>query len=124
MSDIRTLCYRKDIDVAGGSIKGLRARGGFEIIEIEWKNGRLIKAVIKSTLGGNLRLLMPVTMKLSNGAALKKAVGENTNAFYQLEKMPDPVVSDKAKITLPELKTSFLYDISTQPGKIYILIAK
>ncbi len=39
-----------------GSVKGLRARGGFEIKELAWQDGKLTKAEILSTLGGNIRL--------------------------------------------------------------------
>ena len=34
-----------------GSISGIRAIGGFEIVSMEWKDGKLVKAVIKSTFG-------------------------------------------------------------------------
>ncbi|MEP6682221.1 MAG: hypothetical protein ABJA35_03135, partial [Parafilimonas sp.] len=79
---------------------------------------------IKSNLGGNLRLRVPNEIKMSNGAALKEANGDNTNAFYQTEKTAAPIVSDKATITLPQLKETWLYDINTQPGKIYSMVAK
>jgi alpha-L-fucosidase 2 len=105
-----------------GSISGLRARGGFEIVSMEWKDGKIVKAVIKSNLGGNLRLRVPNEMKMSNGAALKEATGDNPNTFYQTEKTAEPIISDKATIALPQLKQTWLYDINTQPGSIYRII--
>ena len=39
-----------------GCVTGLRARGGFEIVKLQWRDGRINHLVIKSTLGGNLRL--------------------------------------------------------------------
>jgi alpha-L-fucosidase 2 len=58
-------------------------------------------------------------IKLNNGIVLQKAVGENANSFYQVEKIPAPIISAKANIQQPELSNTFVYDIATAPGKIY-----
>jgi len=113
-----------DVWMTGGNINGLKARGGFEIINMQWKNGKLVKAVIKSTLGGNLRLRVPNEMKINNGVALKKAMGENKNPFYYIEEITKPIISPKAMITMPALKESFMYDIPTQRGQVYTIISK
>ncbi len=113
-----------DVWKSFGSISGLRARGGFELVSMEWKEGKLIKAVIRSTLGGNLRIRVPNETKLSNGTALKKANGENKNPFYQTEKTPDPIISVKAKLNTTVLKETFVYDIPTQSGQTVTIISK
>ena len=107
-----------------GSIKGIRAQGGFEIVSMEWKDAKLVKLVIKSTLGGNLRLRVPNSMKLTTGSALKKATGKNSNPFYQVEETPAPIISDKATIAPLQLKETMLYDLPTVTGKTYTLVAE
>lgn len=104
-----------------GSVAGLRARGGFEVVSMEWADGKVVKAILKSTIGGNLRLRVPNPMK-ANSAMMKEAKGDNPNSFYAVEKVTDAVVSEKARVTWPELKKTFTYDILTQPNKLYTLI--
>jgi alpha-L-fucosidase 2 len=121
-----------------GSIRGLRARGGFEIMEMEWKEGRVTKLVVKSLLGGNLRLRVPnalqmadsasgksasgVSVKAAGSVPLKPAAGENPNPFYRTEKTPAPIVSPDAAIAPPAVKPTLLYDLPTTKGKVYTLI--
>lgn len=107
-----------------GSITGLRAWGGFEVVSMQWKDAKLVKVVVKSTLGGNLRLRVPNALKLSNGAALKPATGKNANPFYQTEATPAPVISEKANIKPLALKPTLLYDLPTQKGGVYTLVAQ
>jgi len=107
-----------------GSVQGLRARGGFVIQDLEWKEGNITKLVIRSTLGGNLRLRTPNEIMNSNGIALQVASGNNSNAFYYVEQTAAPVISAKATISVPQLKATFVYDIATQAGKTYSFIIK
>jgi alpha-L-fucosidase 2 len=105
-----------------GSVRGLRARGGFEIVDLEWKDAKVAKAVIKSSIGGNLRIRVPNKMILQSGGILKTASGENANEFFQTETTPTPIVSTHAATNLPVLKETFLYDIQTSAGKTYSLV--
>jgi alpha-L-fucosidase 2 len=105
-----------------GSITGLRARGGFEIVSMEWKASKVTKVIIKSALGGNLRLRAPNPLKSKDGSLLKSASGKNPNVFYQAEETPNAIVSPKASIMLPELIETLLYDIRTKKGEVITLI--
>jgi alpha-L-fucosidase 2 len=102
-----------------GSISGLRARGGFEITELEWKYKKIVKLVIKSKLGGNCRLRVHNALIVENNGALLLAKGANPNPFYQVPEIKSPIISEKAKLNKPELKESILYDISTTAGESY-----
>lgn len=105
-----------------GSVSGLRAKGGFEILDMQWKNGRLSRVVIKSNLGGNLRLRVPNVLVKTNRDKLLAGVNKNTNSFYQVDEIQQPVISPLSKIAPAVLKETMLYDLPTSPGKIYTLI--
>jgi alpha-L-fucosidase 2 len=62
-------------------------------------------------------------MKMSKGSGLKEAKGENLNAFYYVEKIEKPIISEKARITSPTLKSTFLYDLPTRAGEVITFVA-
>lgn len=104
-----------------GSIGGLRARGGFEIQNLEWKNGKITNLTIKSVLGGNCRLRVPNELASDGKNVLKAAVGVNPNKFYVIDEVKQPIISEKAKLNRPVVPETILYDIQTKPGEIYTL---
>jgi alpha-L-fucosidase 2 len=107
-----------------GSISGLRARGGFEIVNMEWEDGKITRVIIKSTLGGNCRIRIPNTMVTDAGVILKPAKGINPNIFYKTDVVAAPVISEKAKLNKPNIPVTQVYDIQTKAGMIYALKLK
>lgn len=107
---------------ADGEVKGLRARGGFEVTDMQWKDGKVVSLKVKSTLGGNLRLRTGSALKMANGTALATATGDNSNPLMQPYLMPDPIVADPSKIPATKLPDTYLYDIPTTAGQEIELI--
>jgi len=103
-----------------GLVKGLRARGGFEVQEMVWANGKLLKVILKSVIGGNLRLRVPNQLK-GDGFLLKKAKGRNANPLYTVAETPDALLSENAITSHLVLQQSYLYDMPTSAGKSYTL---
>ncbi|HVN47446.1 MAG TPA: glycoside hydrolase family 95 protein [Bacteroidota bacterium] len=105
-----------------GSVKGLRARGGFEIKLLEWNDGKISKLVIKSNLGGNCRIRSYSPLSIEGSTLMVEASGENANPFYQVPLISTPIISPKIKLETIKLEETFLYDIETVSGKEYTLI--
>jgi hypothetical protein len=53
-----------------GTVKGLRARGGFEITDLAWKNGKILHLTIRSSAGGECRIASDCSLE-SLGFPLK-----------------------------------------------------
>ena len=108
-----------------GSIKGLRSRGGFVIEELSWKEGRLVKAVIKSTIGGNLRIRSYEELALQEGN-LKEVEGDklNENPLFVSQQISRPMISEKAPLRGVELRKTYVYDCPTQAGDVLVLKVK
>lgn len=104
---------------ANGHVEGLVSRGGF-IINMDWENGRIDKAEIKSTLGGNLRLRSYVPLR---GEGLREASGENTNELFVKPEVKGFLHSEEINPRKPVLKKIYEYDLDTSPGKSYIIEA-
>ena len=105
-----------------GKVSGLRARGGFDIVELEWENSKVKKAVIKSNLGGNLRIRTASPIKGGGDAVLIKAQGDNSNDFYQKPVIKSALISSEAKLNAFELPEYYVYDIETKAGGEYVFL--
>ena len=79
---------------ATGNVQGLRARGDFEITNMEWKAGKIVKLSIKSLVGGECKLRVPNALKADAG------VSKNTGDGHD-----------------------YKYSFKTQAGKIYSFMA-
>lgn len=103
-----------------GEVKGIIARGGFEL-DLSWKNGKVNRLVIKSRRGGNCRLrsFTPLT-----GKGIRTAKGENPNELYEVPAVGKPMINEKARLNKVELKRTYLYDLPTEAGKEYIIIGR
>ncbi len=105
-----------------GKVKGLRARGGFEV-DMEWQQGQVAETKVKSDLGGVLRIRSYIPLE-GDGVSLREAVGEVANPLLRSRASEDALVSDETMKSYPELLRVYEYDLDTTPGGVYTLIRK
>ncbi len=101
-----------------GSVEGLKARGGFEV-DIQWGNNELVKATVKSIIGGNCRIRSYFPLK---GRGLKEATGQNPNSFFDVSDIKTPLIHSNVFHPPFQLKKVYEYDISTQKGDVIEII--
>lgn len=103
-----------------GHIKGLLARGGFEI-DITWSEGEVSEVKITSKNGGNCRLRSQTALK---GKGLKRARGNNPNISFETPDVPAPLIHSETDIPPTGIADSFIYDLDTKAGETYLVYKK
>ncbi|MDT0688906.1 glycoside hydrolase family 95 protein [Salegentibacter sp. F188] len=106
-----------------GSVKGIKARGGFEV-DIDWQDNSLKTVIIDSELGGLLRIRTEEVLLDTDGNELPRALQENSNKYYQNPRIKMPIISENAQVELPELPEYNIYDVQTEKGKSYTFKTK
>ena len=107
-----------------GEVKGLRARGGFVIDEI-WNEAKLRSAVVRSTIGGTLRIRSYVPLQLTKGpkgVVLSEAKGDCPNQLLAPASIKQPLQSKELKsLQLLPIRKVYEYDLETTAGQSYEL---
>ncbi|RNI27044.1 glycoside hydrolase family 95 protein [Rufibacter latericius] len=100
-----------------GSIKGLRAPGGFEV-DLNWAGAKPNEIIVQSSLGGTCRIRSYYPL---SGKGLQKATGTNPNPFYQVPATKEPLIASGASLKNTPPRTIYEYDLATKAGKVYRL---
>ena len=102
-----------------GQVSGLRCRGGFEIEDMIWENGKIKSLTIKSNIGGKL-LLRSESLLTFKGEILKKSVGQNTNPFLESQKVKTPLISSLATLKTDSSKKEIpVFEVETKASQSY-----
>jgi alpha-L-fucosidase 2 len=101
-----------------GRIRGVRARGGFEI-DLEWSGGTLSRGELRSTLGGIARIRTSAPIVVA-GTDARTAGGPNPNPFFKVHDPGAPEIADRSKIPPPRTAPGqVVVDLSTVRGGRY-----
>ncbi|WP_157558261.1 glycoside hydrolase family 95 protein [Niabella aurantiaca] len=103
-----------------GAIKGLKARGGFEVA-LSWKAHKLSSATITAVAGGILPVKSAVPLEIKGGRLLKEKAANPFMQPIQTKDFLDHSKQPEAGFVPPEVHT---YYIQTTIGEQIILNAK
>ncbi len=103
-----------------GSVKGLKARGGFEV-DIQWENNKLSKATIACSIDGNCRIRSYYPLKAKG---LKQAKGQNTNPFYVTPEIKVPLNHAASPLSFVNQKKVYEYDVLLKKGEKIIVFTQ
>jgi alpha-L-fucosidase 2 len=106
-----------------GAINGIKTYGGFEL-NIIWENNKVSQIIIQSGLGGNCRIRVPNEVQMKGKTILKPGTGKNSNPFFEIPAVKEPLISPLATISPVTAKNTFLYDFPTEAGKAYTIVIK
>ncbi len=111
-----------------GRVSGLRARGGFDIDELVWRDGQLVSATLRSRLGLPLRLRSATPLRLASAnpeslQPLVEAAGTTANPLLDPGELPPFVANTPEKLVPLVAPPAFEYDLQTLPGQTITLEA-
>lgn len=105
-------------DWKDGRVQGMKARGGFEIVDLSWKDNEINQLEIKSCRGGNCRIRSYWPLRANKKLIPVENNSENANPFYYTPKIKSPILSDSVKIQPLQVKKVYVYDIETTAGEL------
>lgn len=105
-----------------GKISGLRARGGFTIA-MEWEGGKIKKATITSSLGGNCRLKTGDEVVVKN-TDVTIADGKNPNPLFTFVEVETPQNQGLVPLKDVPVGSCHTIDFMTEKGREYEIFLK
>lgn len=105
-----------------GTLKGIRCRGGFQVEEMKWAEGRLQTVTLTSTLGGTLRIRSAVPLRLDGKELTQAKDAVCDNPLLQLQPVRKPLVDAQAPLSVPQAPQTYVYDVETVAGGSYTFV--
>jgi alpha-L-fucosidase 2 len=105
-----------------GKIRGIRLRGGYDA-DLEWADGALVRAELRSRLGGVARVRTSLAMKVS-GAEARSAEGNNPNPFYRVHDPGEPTIVPGAAVSSNQRREGVVIDLPTDRDGRIVLTAQ